>query len=156
MAKPPRPSLTLQPSSLTERKRVRHIDKAVSAEAADLAGIPELEPFLTLDTEYGCIFTLLYGPEGPMIDTYMDVSELLGMTALSLKTAEKLTGMRNGKVRAMLRAISLINLRVRLDAAVNGPYLVKTETPLARDALELYLRALSRAELISLLNKAKV
>ena len=91
-----------------------------------------------------------------MIDTYMDVSELLGMTALSLKTAEKLTGMRNGKVRAMLRAISLINLRVRLDAAVNGPYLVKTETPLARDALELYLRALSRAELISLLNKAKV
>lgn len=83
-----------------------------------------------------------YTEDGPIIDTSLDVSDLLGREWVGVLAAEKLTGKRNEKARNLASSLRMMRLRTRLDGHCYGPYLIKSEHPLSVEELEQVLRAM--------------
>lgn len=125
--------------------------KEVSAEAAELAGtllsetshIPSTEDEASEDQyRHGLVFLLKYTEDGPVLDTTVDVSDMLGLEWIGVLAAEKLTGKRNDKARTLASSLSMLRLRTRFDGHCYGPYLIKSEDPISVDELEQVLRAM--------------
>lgn len=86
-----------------------------------------------------------YTEDGLVIDSSLDVSDMLGLEWIGVLAAEKLTGKRNDKARKLASSLSmlrLLRLRTRFDGHCYGPYLIKTEDPISVDELEQVLRAM--------------
>ena len=146
MAKPRSPSPTLPLSQPVEAPRAPPTHKAVSAEHAEPAGTLQSRTSHTPSTEevlrHGLVVLVKYTEDGPVIDSAFDISDLLGMEWAGVLAAEKLTGKRNDKVRALASSLSMLRLRTRFDGHCYGPYLIKTEDPISVDELEQVLRAM--------------
>lgn len=151
MAKHRSPSPTPPLSLQVGPPHVPPTSKEVSAEAAELAGtllsetshIPSTEDEAPEDQyRHGLVFLLKYTEDGPVLDTTVDVSSVLGMEWVGMLAAEKLTGKTNKKAREVASAISMMCLRTRFDGACYGPYLVKFEDPTTPEELEQVLRAM--------------
>lgn len=117
----------------------------------------------TLDTEgeedvqYGLCFLVNYNEDGIYLDSCLDVSYALNKTWEGVLAAEKLTGIKNQEAHTLVAGMSGMFLRARfVSTGSPGPYLVKTSSPLSRDDLENYLRALDKTALKSFLQKAKI
>lgn len=109
------------------------------------------------DVQYGLCFLVNYNEDGIFIDSYLDVSYALGKTRVGVLAAEKLTGIQNQEARSLAAAMNTMLLRARFVSTRSpGPYLVKTSSPLSRDDLENYLRALDKPALKSFLQRSKI
>lgn len=76
------------------------------------------------------------------VDSFLDVSDHLGMEWAGVLAAEKLTGKRNEGAHALAASLQWLRLRVRLNSDCHGPYLIKDESPLSMKKLEQVLRAM--------------
>lgn len=132
---------------------------------ADPVGTLQSGMSLTLDTEdedmediqYGLCFLVGYDEDGIYLDSCLDVSPVVGKTWVGVLAAEKLTGVQNREARLLAVGLASLNLRARFVATGSpGPYLVKTSSPLSRDDLENYLRALDKPALKSFLQRSKI
>lgn len=83
-----------------------------------------------------------YTEDGLVIDSSLDVSDMLGLEWTGVLVAEKLTGKRNDKARKLAGSLGMLRLRTRLDGHCYGPYLIKSEAPLSVEELEQALRAM--------------
>jgi len=117
----------------------------------------------TLDIEdgegvqYGLCFLVNYNEDGIFLDSCLDVSYAIGKTWAGVLAAEKLTGIQNQEALSLAAAMTAMSLRARfVSTGSPGPYLVKTSSPLSRDDLENYLRALDRPALESFLQRSKI
>ena len=117
----------------------------------------------TLDTEdeedaqYGLCFLVDYNEDGIYLDSCLDVSYALNKTWEGVLAAEKLTGIENQEAYSLAAAMTAMSLRARfVNTGSPGPYLVKTSSPLSRDDLENYLRALDKPALKSFLQRVKI
>ena len=131
---------------------------------ADPAGTLQSGMSPTLDTEddeediqYGLCFLVNYNEDGIYLDSCLDVSSAIGKTWVGVLAAEKLTGVQNQEARSLAAAMTTMSLRARfVSTGSPGPYLVKTSSPLSRDDLENYLRALDKPALKSFLQRSKI
>jgi muconolactone delta-isomerase len=123
----------------------------VSAEHAELAGTLQSGTSHTPSTEdedeqevlrHGLVVLVKYTEDGLVIDSSLDVSDMLGLEWIGVLAAEKLTGKRNDKARKLASSLSMLRLRTRFDGHCYGPYLIKTEDPISVDELEQVLRAM--------------
>ena len=83
-----------------------------------------------------------YNEDGLLIDSSLDVSDLLGMEWIGVLAAEKLTGKRNEKAHKLARSVQMLRWRIRFNSECYGPYLIKSEDPLSVGELEQALRAM--------------
>lgn len=83
-----------------------------------------------------------YAEDGLVIDSSLDVSDLLGMEWIGVLAAEKLTGNRNEKAHKLASSLQMMRLRTQFDGHCYGPYLIKSESPLTVEELEQVLRAM--------------
>ena len=132
-------------------------------ELADPAGTLQSGMSPTLDIEdgegvqYGLCFLVNYNEDGIFLDSCLDVSYAIGKTWAGVLAAEKLTGIQNQEALSLAAAMTAMSLRARfVSTGSPGPYLVKTSSPLSRDDLENYLRALDRPALESFLQRSKI
>ncbi len=132
---------------------------------AERAGTLQSEMLHTLNIDdedepykYGLLFLIGLDKNGIYVGSCVDVSAALGVTACGMLAAEKLTGVRNDAVRDITVAATFLDLRSRFihGSGNPGPYLVKTSSPLSRDDLENYLRALDSPALKSFLQRSKI
>ncbi len=91
---------------------------------------------------HGLIVLVRYNEDGLLIDSRLDVSDLLGMEWIGVLTAEKLTGKHNEKAHKLASSLQLMRLRTRFDTHCYGPYLIKSESPLSVEELEQVLRVM--------------
>lgn len=77
-----------------------------------------------------------------VIDSALDVSDMLGLEWVGVLAVEKLIGKRNEKLHELASALTAMDLRVRFNSGCYGPYLIKTENPISVDELERVLRAM--------------
>lgn len=147
----PSPSSTLPLSQPVEAPRAPPTHKAVSAERVELVGTLQSETSHTPSTEdedeqkvlrHGLVVLVRYNEDGLVIDSSLDVSDMLGLEWIGVLAAEKLTGKRNDKVRKLASYLSMLRLRTRFNSECYGPYLFKTEVPISVDELERVLRAM--------------
>ena len=128
-----------------------------AALAGTLASATSLTPSIE-DGEfrYGWLFTVKFTEDGLQHDWVCDVSPALGATWQGILTAEKLTGVINDEARQIAHFFKMVDLRTRLDGAVCGPYLIKTQEPMLPGDLETYLNALSPEDRKATLKRAKI
>lgn len=105
---------------------------------------------------YGHVFTGKYTEDGFQMDWVLDVSVAIGKTWQGVMAAEKLTGTINKDAHFLASRIQMVRLRARLDGAVCGPYLIRTQEPMLPDDLETYLNALTPEDRKALLKRAKI
>jgi hypothetical protein len=91
---------------------------------------------------HGLIVLVKYTEDGLVIDSSLDVSDLLGMEWIGVLAAEKLTGKRNERAHELASSLRMMRLRTRFDGHCYGPYLIKSESPLTVEELEQVLRAM--------------
>lgn len=91
---------------------------------------------------HGLIVLVKYTEDGLVIDSSLDVSDLLGMEWVGVLAAEKLTGKRNERAHELASSLRMMRLRTRFDGHCYGPYLIKSESPLTVEELEQVLRAM--------------
>lgn len=91
---------------------------------------------------HGLIVLVKYTEDGLVIDSSLDVSDMLGLEWIGILAVEKLTGKRNDKARNLASSLSMLRLRTRFDSHCYGPYLIKSESPLSVEELEQVLRAM--------------
>ena len=151
MAKPRLPSPT---HPLSRRVGVLHApltSKAVSAEHAELAGTLQSGTSHIPSTEdgdgqevlrHGLVVLVRYNEDGLLIDSSLDVSDILGTEWVGVLAAEKLTGKRNEKAHKLASSLQMLRLRIRFDGHCYGPYLIKSEDPISVEELEQVLRAM--------------
>ena len=109
------------------------------------------------DIQFGLCFLVNYNEDGVYLDSCLDVSSAIGKTWAGVLTAEKLTGIKNQEARSLAAAMTTMSLRARfVSTGSQGPYLVKTSSPLSRDDLEKYLRSLDNTALKSFLQRSKI
>lgn len=132
---------------------------------AERAGALQSEMLHTLNIDdedepykYGLLFLIGFDENGIYVDSCVDVSAALGVTACGMLAAEKLTGVRNDAVRDITVAATFLDLRSRFihGSGNPGPYLIKTESPLTRDELQDFLRACEPSRRKALLKKATI
>jgi len=91
---------------------------------------------------HGLVVLVTYTEDGLVIDSSLDVSDLLGMEWVGVLAAEKLTGKRNEKAHKLASSLQMMRLRIRFNSECYGPYLIKSEFPLSVKTLEQALRAM--------------
>ena len=131
---------------------------------AEPAGLPESLTSLTQSTDdeddapcrFGYAFTVKYTDEGLIIERWCDVSTLIGASWVGILAAEKLTGVQNLDDRVLIRQVSMLDLRMRFDGAVRGPYCIKTQEPFTQIQMENLLRTMSQSRRKAFLERAKI
>lgn len=97
-----------------------------------------------------------YNEDGLLIDSSLDVSDLLGMEWTGILAAEKLTGNHNEKAHMLASSLLMMRLRTRFNGECYGPYLIKSEDPISVDTLEQVLRAMPPARRKAFLKGATI
>jgi hypothetical protein len=110
------------------------------------------------ECRHGLTFLLGYDEDGPYVDMCIDVSAVIGQTYAGMLAAEKLTGIKNRDAYNIAAALKVMDLRSRhMHGSVDpGPYLIRTESPMTREELEIFLRSCEPSRRKALLKQARL
>ncbi len=110
------------------------------------------------ECRHGLAFLLGYDEDGPFVDMCIDVSAVIGQTYAGMLAAEKLTGVKNQDAYNIAAALKVMDLRSRLmrGSVDPGPYLIRTESPMTREELEIFLRSCEPSRRKALLKQARL
>lgn len=125
---------------------------------AALAGIPLFETLATLNTEmkHGYMFLVRYNENGVMLDAMLDISETMLIDWIGRLATQKLTGETDLELNKLYHSVSVLGIRVRMDGAIRGPYIIRSPIPISSEELQTLLSTKSREDLKEFLKTAKV
>ena len=129
------------------------LERLMSAEDVEIAGMGASSTSHTEDIEHGYMFIVGYDEEGIYIDAFVEITPALNGYA-RMATA-KLLDQRDVELESALLLIKYIELRSRFTNG-SGPYLVKTSVPLDHETLLQYLTLLSVEDRKNFLDRSKV
>lgn len=123
---------------------------------AALAGAHQSRTLPTLDTEYGYAFLVDRTQSGRlMLDFYMDVSSVLGDAYAGKRAKEKLTGIADPEFAGIYNKLQTMELRLRYNLRLSGPYLIRTPDPISIEELASFLHRIKPDDVDTFLEGAK-
>lgn len=125
---------------------------------AALAGTPLFETLATSNTDmkHGYIFLVRYDADGASLDAMLDISETMHVNWVGRLATQKLTGETDIELSKLYHAVSVMGIRVKMDGAVKGPYIIRSPIPISSKMLQTIIADKSREELKEFLKAAKV
>ena len=123
---------------------------------AALVGAHQSRTLPTLDTEYGYAFLVSRTQSGRLIlDSYMDVSSVLGDAYIGKLAKRKLTGTIDSAFLDICSELLTMELRMRYNIRLSGPYLIRTPDPVSIDELAAFLCEIKPDDVDTFLEGAK-
>lgn len=143
-------------------------NKTVSAELAEPAGTQpsETSPTQCIDDDddddapyvYAYAFLVGYNEDGPYVDTFVDITALIGKTADGVRAVERLTGANDEAVSVALSGMQMLFLRERYARSFDcaGPYQTRTRSPIDAALLTRALRSMPIPRRKAFLKEARI
>lgn len=129
------------------------LERLMSAEDVEIAGMGALSTSHTEDIKHGYMFLVSYDEDGIYIDTFVEITPALNGYA-RMATA-KLLDQQDDELEFALLLVKYLELRSRFTSG-SGPCLVKTSVPLDSETLLQYLASLSVEDRKDFLHRSRV
>lgn len=139
---------------------VPHLGREACAALAAIVGIQAypMSPILSTDLPtHGYVYTLYYDENGLQIDAFLDVSEgLTANSAAKLGKARLLDEPVPISLQCLTARIKGVEIRVRYNAELRGPYLIKCHGVLTREMLAVLLGTKTKVQLTRFLQESRL